>query len=79
MTLFESESTCGGHTLTDTTSGYPIDLGFQVFNLTTYPHLQGLFETLGVDSEPSEMSFSLSVDSGSSSGQAIPSGRFLLN
>ena len=64
VTLYESEGTCGGHTLTDTTSGYPIDLGFQVFNLTTYPHLEGMFEELGVDSEPSEMSFSLSVDSG---------------
>lgn len=65
VTLFESEKTCGGHTLTDSTSSeYPIDLGFQVFNLTTYPNLQGMFEELGVDSEPSEMSFSLSVDSG---------------
>lgn len=65
VTLFESEETCGGHTLTDSTSSeYPIDLGFQVFNLTTYPNLQGMFEELGVDSEPSEMSFSLSVDSG---------------
>jgi len=66
VTLFESEKQCGGHTLTDTESTeYPIDLGFQVFNLTTYPHLVGMFEELGVDSEPSEMSFSLSVDSGS--------------
>ena len=65
MTLFESESTCGGHTLTYTTnSGHAIDLGFQVFNLTTYPHLQGFFEEIGIDSEPSDMSFALSVDSG---------------
>jgi cyclopropane-fatty-acyl-phospholipid synthase len=66
VTVFEAEDVCGGHTLTDTTSepGVPIDLGFQVFNLTTYPHLQGMFEMLGVDSEPSEMSFSLSVDGG---------------
>ena len=66
VTVFEAEEACGGHTLTDTTSepGVPIDLGFQVFNLTTYPHIQGMFEMLGVDSEPSEMSFSLSVDGG---------------
>ena len=65
MTLFESESTCGGHTLTYTTSsGHAVDLGFQVFNLTTYPHLQGFFEEIGIDSEPSDMSFALSVDSG---------------
>lgn len=64
VTLFESEAQCGGHTLTDDSSGYPVDLGFQVFNLTTYPHLVGLLEELGVDTEPSEMSFSLSVDGG---------------
>lgn len=64
MTLYESEATCGGHTLTDDSSGYPVDLGFQVCNLTTYPHLMGLFESLGVDTEPSDMSFALSVDGG---------------
>lgn len=30
MTLLEKEDTCGGHTLTDHTSPYPVDLGFQV-------------------------------------------------
>lgn len=30
VTLFESEASCGGHTLTDTSSGFPVDLGFQV-------------------------------------------------
>lgn len=55
VTLYESEATCGGHTLTDDSSGYPVDLGFQVFNLTTYPHLTGFLEALGVDSEPSDM------------------------
>lgn len=28
--LYESEEACGGHTLTDTSSGFPVDLGFQV-------------------------------------------------
>ena len=32
VTLYESEESCGGHTLTDTSSGYPVDLGFQVSN-----------------------------------------------
>ena len=64
MTLYESEASCGGHTLTDTSSGYPVDLGFQVYNLTTYPHLVGLFERLGVETQPSEMSFALSMDGG---------------
>lgn len=30
VTLYESEKTLGGHTLTDDSSGYPVDLGFQV-------------------------------------------------
>jgi predicted NAD/FAD-binding protein/cyclopropane fatty-acyl-phospholipid synthase-like methyltransferase len=34
----------------------------QVFNLTTYPHLVGLFSELGVRSEKSDMSFALSTN-----------------
>ena len=30
MVLYEKEDSCGGHTLTDDTSEFPIDLGFQV-------------------------------------------------
>lgn len=32
VTLFEKEGSCGGHTLTDDSPGFPIDLGFQVRN-----------------------------------------------
>lgn len=45
-------------------SSVPPAFSRQVFNFTTYPHLVGLFEALGVDSEPSDMSFSLSMDGG---------------
>lgn len=64
VTLFESEARCGGHTLTDHSSGTPVDLEFQVFNLTTYPHLVSWLEHLGVDSEASDMSFGISVAGG---------------
>lgn len=36
----------------------------QVFNLTSYPNLVGMFEALGVATEPSDMSFALSTDGG---------------
>lgn len=35
-----------------------------MYNLTTYPHLIGFFESLGVETEPSDMSFALSMDGG---------------
>jgi len=75
VTVYEKESKLGGHTLTDNSAGVPVDLGFQVFNLTTYPHLVGMLEALRVDSEPSDMSFGLSVDGGAlewGSGRGTP-------
>ena len=65
VTLYESEDYFGGHTLTDETLlGCPVDLGFQVFNRTTYGHFEQFLESLGVDSEESDMNFALSVDGG---------------
>jgi predicted NAD/FAD-binding protein len=61
VTIFEKDATCGGHTLTDDSAPVPVDLGFQVFNFTNYPNLVGFLGCLGVDSEPSDMSFALSV------------------
>jgi len=61
VTLFESREWLGGHTHTIdvTLDGItaPVDTGFLVFNDRTYPNLVALFEHLGVQSAPSEMSF----------------------
>ena len=42
VTLLEKDDRFGGHTFTysqNTSDEYPVDMGFQVFNLTTYPYL----------------------------------------
>ena len=66
VTLFESDTRAGGHshTVDLTLDGVsaPIDTGFLVFNRKTYPHLCGLFETLGVETVGSDMSFAFTRD-----------------
>jgi predicted NAD/FAD-binding protein len=63
VTLYESENWFGGHahtvdiTLEGTTHG--VDTGFLVFNERTYPQLIRLFAELGIDTAPSDMSFSV--------------------
>ncbi|MFM0401312.1 NAD(P)/FAD-dependent oxidoreductase [Paraburkholderia aspalathi] len=68
VTLFESAGYVGGHTNTvDVTlegHTHPVDTGFLVFNDRTYPNLIALFAELGVESHPSEMTFSVSLDEG---------------
>lgn len=63
ITLIEREARPGGHTNTVTVEengrDIPIDTGFIVFNHATYPNLVRLFKELGVETKPSEMSFSV--------------------
>jgi predicted NAD/FAD-binding protein len=67
VTVFEAASRLGGHanTVDVRLEGrtYPVDTGFLVYNRATYPGLVRLFEELGVPSAPSEMSFSVALQS----------------
>jgi predicted NAD/FAD-binding protein len=63
VSLFEANDYLGGHTHTqDVQLGdkiYPVNTGFIVFNDWTYPNFIKLMEQLGVESEASDMSFSV--------------------
>lgn len=64
VSLFEKESRLGGHTHTinvDSSRGpLPVDTGFIVHNTRTYPNLIRLLGELGVETQASDMSFSVS-------------------
>lgn len=68
VTLIEGEGRLGGHSNTATVgsgeSALDVDTGFIVYNTRTYPNLIALFEELGVATETSDMSFSVSADQG---------------
>ena len=64
VTLFEAEDRLGGHAHThDVAAGertFAVDSGFIVHNERTYPYLLRLFRELGVATQPTEMSMSVS-------------------
>lgn len=65
--LFEAGNYAGGHTNTESvTAGgreWPVNTGFIVFNDWTYPNFIKLMDRLGVESEVSDMSFSVDCHS----------------
>ncbi|MCW8194252.1 FAD-dependent oxidoreductase [Proteobacteria bacterium 005FR1] len=66
ITVFESDSRLGGHTATiEFTHGgrdYAVDTGFIVYNDRTYPNFIRLLAELGVETQPTDMSFSVSCE-----------------
>lgn len=68
VTLFERASRIGGHSNTvDVGVGedsIPVDTGFIVYNEPAYPNLTALFAQLGVETDPSDMTFSVSLGCG---------------
>ena len=65
--LFEKNNQFGGHSFTvdipenNSNKLISLDLGFIVFNKSTYPNLIKFFHNLNVNYEKSNMSFSVSV------------------
>ena len=62
--LFEAAERPGGHVNTVTVGPRELDTGFIVHNTANYPQLTCLFRELGVATQPSEMSFSVSCACG---------------
>jgi hypothetical protein len=63
VTLFEANDYLGGHTHTHAIEfgerSYAVDTGFIVFNPSKYPLLCKLFTELGIESQPTTMSFAV--------------------
>ena len=64
VTVLEADSTVGGHVNTvevvDGERTLGIDTGFIVYNERNYPRFTALLDDLGVETQPSDMSFSVS-------------------
>ena len=66
VVLFEADSRLGGHTHTHTVQregrSFQVDSGFIVHNPENYPLLTAMFRELGVETQPTTMSFSVHND-----------------
>jgi uncharacterized protein len=68
VTVYEQAKRPGGHSNTIGVAGpdgvTPVDMGFIVYNPANYPNLVALFRHLDVPTQPSDMSFAVSMDGG---------------
>jgi uncharacterized protein len=68
IVVFEADDRAGGHSNTvrvDTSAQtHNVDTGFMVFNDRNYPNFERLLTQLGVESQPSDMSFGVSDEIG---------------
>lgn len=68
VTVFEQDARAGGHANTHVFDydGHQttVDLGFIVYNALNYPNLIAFFNELGVETQPSDMSFAVSDPAG---------------
>lgn len=66
IALFEQNDYIGGHTNTvDVQSGdktFPIDTGFIVFNRVTYPNFCTILDRLGIETQQTRMTFSVTCE-----------------
>jgi predicted NAD/FAD-binding protein len=66
ITVFEADDYIGGHTNTEDVAwqgrSYAVNTGFIVFNAATYPNFMNLMRRLGVEWQPSVMSFSVQCE-----------------
>lgn len=66
LVVYEAGSYVGGHTHTVPVQGsegtQTVDTGFIVYNERTYPNFTRLLERLGVETQPTEMSFSVKCE-----------------
>ena len=80
ITVFEAADYAGGHTNTvrvDTPhETHHVDTGFIVFNDRNYPNFEALLAELGVATQPSHMSFSVSDGRGGFEYAGTPRGLF---
>jgi uncharacterized protein len=81
VTVYEKNHRLGGHSNTvmvKTSLGdTPVDTGFIVFNDATYPNLIALFEHVGVETKPSDMSFGVSLNGGRTEYSSVGTSAFL--